>query len=102
MHIPIYRGAHTPYIMGYTYVADNAPCVNKKEGTKSRKKKRTTRHNVFYFIIMTTTCLCMCVHVHTIVVYMYIYIVYVGLDIADSVDVSSADDAKCLGTELRL
>lgn len=44
----------------------------------------------------------MCVHVHTIVVYMYIYIVYVGLDIADSVDVSSADDAKCLGTELRL
>lgn len=43
-----------------------------------------------------------CTYMCILLSYICIYIVYVGLDIADSVDVSSDDDAKCLGTELRL
>lgn len=89
--------------MGYIYVADNAPCVNKKEGTKSRKKKENdaTQCILFYYYdhnMFVHVCTYMCI----LLSYICIYIVYVGLDIADSVDVSSADDAKCLGTELRL
>lgn len=44
----------------------------------------------------------MYVHVHTIICSICIYKLYVGLDTADSVDVSSDHDVKCLGTELRL
>lgn len=74
VHIPIYRGGtHTIYYGVYICRRQRTLCEQKGRNEKSQKK-RTTRHNVFYFIIMTTTCLCLCVHVHTIVVYMlYIY-----------------------------
>lgn len=71
-----YIGAHTPYIMWYTiYVAKNAPCVNKKEGTKSRKKRE--RRDTMYFILLLWpqhVCACTYVHVHTIKC-MYIQII---------------------------
>lgn len=103
VHIPIYRG-HTHHISWgiYIYRRERTLCEQKGRNEKSQKK-RTTRHNVFYFIIMTTTCLCMyictCAYYYK---YVCIYKLYVGLDTADSVDVSSDDDVKYLGTELRL
>lgn len=75
VHIPIYRGAHTPYIMGYIHICrrQRTLCEQKGRNEKSQKK-RTTRHNVFYFIIMTTTCLCMCVHTCAYYCRIYVYI----------------------------
>lgn len=43
--------------------------------------------------------ICTCAYYYK---YVCIYKLYVGLDTADSVDVSSDDDVKYLGTELRL
>lgn len=60
---------------------------------KKQKENTTMRHNVFYFIIMNTTCLCMYVHGHTICVH---------VDIPSRFCWCQQRDAKCLGTELRL
>lgn len=73
VHIPIYRGAHTPYIMAYIYVADNAPCVNKKEGTKSRKK-RERRDTMYFILLLWPQHVCACVYMCILLSYICIYI----------------------------
>lgn len=61
---PYIGGTHTIYHGVFTYIAENAPCVNKKEGTKSRKKRE--RRDTMYFILLlwpqhVCACMFMCI-----------------------------------------